>query len=137
MDFVQILQTGISGLAFLLAYLAYKLIRNSNLKSDKKAPPALYVYMAFVFALSIVCLTPYFIDYKSHDNEEIVRLKDTIAELKSELEQSKLKETSVVFQKVCNQQRFKCRDQITAESKDHDWRAMTPTEIQVCNLACE
>ena len=41
-----------------------------------------------------------------------------------------------VFRNVCTQQRFQCSTHMTADSEAANWRAMTPTEVQLCNLAC-
>lgn len=153
LNVVSILQLGVTGLGFLLALLAYRLL--SKEQSAEKTNPSILLsiryFMGFSITLCLIGLVPQVLAAVSApDEQEMAPLRSQIEQHQEELgdyqrivnkltgnlETAESNSAKAVFTGVCLNQYFQCDKRMYAESAGENYRRMSPVEQQVCNLAC-
>jgi len=147
LDVVQILQIGVIGLGFLLALLAFWLLRKEQSKTEPHPNilKQITIFMAFSISLCVLGLLGNLIPKpETQDAKKTKELQAVISQITDEsyeIYTNHLKAESesaqALFSSVCAQKRFNCKDNTTAESEKSNWRQMSPVEQQVCRLACD
>lgn len=157
---LPILQAGFSGLAFLLAYLSFLLLKAEQRQTNPRQQIlraidkfAVFALLLGIFSLSSFSLDAWFRQKEFQANlaistadanakttdaklKESEALRGQIASLKSQVSLLERSTAKNVFAGVCSQDRWNCKDRTTADSARTSWRSMTPSEVHICTLAC-
>lgn len=84
-DIVKILQIGVVGLGFLLALLAFRLLRHAQGSSSPSKPMVnpVYVFMLFSFALCILGLVPEALKHLRSEDQKAIEIDELTERLAS------------------------------------------------------
>ncbi|TVP13312.1 hypothetical protein AYI87_13160 [Shewanella sp. KCT] len=87
MNIVEILNLGFGGLAFLLAFMAYRLLLNKQVREERKEYfKAIYFYMAFSLVLGVLAFTaPHIPKLLEHEPNPLMEAMITSAQNRSPL----------------------------------------------------
>ncbi len=126
LNIVSILQSGVTGLGFLLALLAYRLLskeQSADKKSDPKILQSIRYFMGFSVTLCLIGLVPQILAAESAPGEQVTaplqaqvdqlhgelgKFQRIVNTLESDLETAESNSAKAVFTRVCRNQYFQC-----------------------------